>query len=153
MACYGVASERTRVWGQGMTEAGEAVRVMVVDDSPQARAAIGEAVEHVREFELVASAASGEEALALLPQLEPELVLLDVRMQGLDGLETSRLIRTNGYRPAIVLVSAFSQRELPDYVESSGVAAVLDKREVSPRRLSALWSSLQREHEPAVNRA
>lgn len=136
-----------------MSEAGERVRVLVVDDSPQARAAIGEAVAQVREFELVASAASGEEALALLPQVEPELVLLDFRMQGLDGLETSRLIRTKGHRPALVLVSALSRQDLPGHVESCGVAAVLDKRDVSPRRLSALWSSLQREHRPAAQTA
>jgi CheY-like chemotaxis protein len=136
-----------------MTAASDRVRVLVVDDSPQARAAIGEAVEQVREFELVASVASGEEALAVLPQAEPDLVLLDFRMKGLDGLETSRLIRTSGHRAALVLVSALARQELPDYFESCGVAAVLDKRDVSPRRLSALWSSLQRAHEPAADRA
>jgi DNA-binding NarL/FixJ family response regulator len=88
-----------------------------------------------------------------LPQVEPELVLLDFRMKGLDGLETSRLIRTSGHRAELVLVSALSRQELPDYVESCGVAAVLDKRDVSPQRLSILWSSLQREHEPADDRA
>jgi DNA-binding NarL/FixJ family response regulator len=136
-----------------MTAGGNRVRVLVVDDSPQALAAIGEAVQQVREFELVASVASGEEALAVLPHVEPELVLVDFRMKGLDGLETSRLIRTSGHRAVLVLVSAFSRQELPDYVRSCGVAAVLDKRDVSPRRLSALWSSLQHEHEPAADRA
>jgi DNA-binding NarL/FixJ family response regulator len=132
-----------------MTAGGNRVRVVVVDDSPQARAAIGEAVQQVREFELVASVASGEEALAVFPQVEPDLVLLDFRMKGLDGLETSRLIRTRRHRAELVLVSALSRQELPEYVESCGVAAVLDKRDVSPRRLSTLWSSLQHEREPA----
>jgi len=132
-----------------MTAGGNRVRVVVVDDSPQARAAIGEAVQQVREFELVASVASGEEALAVLPRAKPDLVLLDFRMKGLDGLETSRLIRTRRHRAELVLVSALSRQELPEYVESCGVAAVLDKRDVSPRRLSTLWSSLQHEREPA----
>jgi two-component system, chemotaxis family, protein-glutamate methylesterase/glutaminase len=136
-----------------MTAAGDRVRVLVVDDSPAARAAIGEVVEHVREFELVASAGSGKEALALLPQVEPDLVLLDFRMPDLDGLETSRLIRASGHRAALVLVSVLGRGELPGYVESCGVAAVLDKRDVSPRRLSALWRSLQREHQPAAHSA
>jgi DNA-binding NarL/FixJ family response regulator len=153
MTCPVEASERTGDLAERMTAGGNRVRVLVVDDSPQARAAIGDAVQLVREFELVASAASGEEALALMPLVEPELVLLDFRMTGLDGLETSRLIRTNGHRAELVLVSALGRQELPDYVESCGVAAVIDKREISPGRLNALWSSLRREHEPAADQA
>lgn len=123
--------------------ASDRVRVVVVDDSTAARAAIEEAVTHAEKFELVAALASGEEALAIVPRVDPDLVLLDFRMSGLDGLETSRLIRAEGSRAVIVLVSAFPRPELPDYVHSCGVAAVLHKSEVSPRRLSTLWGELQ----------
>ena len=121
----------------------ERVRVVVVDDSAEARAAIEAAVAHTNELELVASLASGEEALAVVPRVEPELVLLDFRMTGLDGLETCRLLRADGSRAVVVLVSALGRGELPDDVDSSGVSAVLHKSEVSPRRLSTLWGSLQ----------
>jgi DNA-binding NarL/FixJ family response regulator len=119
------------------------VRVVVVDDSAEARAAIEAAVAHTDEWELVASVASGEEALTVVPQVDPELVLLDFRMGGLDGLETSRLLRAGGARGVVVLVSALSRGELPDDVDSCGVTAVLHKSEVSPRRLSTLWRNLQ----------
>jgi DNA-binding NarL/FixJ family response regulator len=121
----------------------ERVRVVVVDDCAEARAAIGAAVAQANEFELVGSVASGEEALRIVPRVDPELVLVDFRMAGLDGLETSRLLRALGARAAVVLVSSLARRELPGRVDSSGVAAVLHKSEVSPRRLSALWRSLQ----------
>ena len=121
----------------------ERVRVVVVDDCAEARTAIGAVVDRADEFELVASVASGEEALAVVPRVDPELVLLDFRMSGLNGLETSRLLRAGGARAVIVLVSALGRHELPDYVDSCGVTAVIHKSEVSPRRLSALWRNLQ----------
>jgi DNA-binding NarL/FixJ family response regulator len=125
--------------------ANERVRVVVVDDSAEARAAIEAAVAHTDELELVASVASGEEALTIVPRVDPGLVLLDFRMGGLDGLETSRLLRAGGARGVVVLVSALDRGQLPDDVDSCGVSAVLHKSEVSPRRLSTLWGSLQSE--------
>jgi DNA-binding NarL/FixJ family response regulator len=119
------------------------IRVVVVDDSEQARVAIEEAVAQASEFELVASVASGEDALAVVPRVDPELVLLDVRMAGLDGLETSRRMRAGGSRAAVVLVSALGRRALPADVASCGADAILCKSDVSPNRLSILWRDLQ----------
>jgi DNA-binding NarL/FixJ family response regulator len=117
--------------------------VVVVDDCAEARAAIEAAVAQTCELELVASAASGEEALTVVPRVDPELVLLDFRMTGLDGLETSRLLRAGGSRAVVVLVSGLARDELPDYVDSCGVAAVLHKSQVSPSRLRTLLGNLQ----------
>ena len=103
------------------------IRVVVVDDSAAARSAIEDAVVHAGEFELVASLASGEEALAVVPRVDPELVLLDIRMPGLGGHETSRLLRSGGSRARIVLVSAFGPFELPVGVESCGANAILTR--------------------------
>jgi two-component system invasion response regulator UvrY len=137
-----------------MTAAGDRVRVLVVDDSAEARRAIGDAVALVSGFELAGSVASGDEALAVLPRIDPDLVLLDVRMTGLDGLETSRLIRESGHRAAVVLVSAFRRSELPDQADSCGAVAILHKAEVCPRRLSTLWQRLRADHdEPTADNA
>jgi DNA-binding NarL/FixJ family response regulator len=114
--------------------------VLVVDDSAEARAAIGKVVVHTPGFELAGSVASGEEALDAVSRLDPELVLLDVRMPGLSGPETSSLIRAGGGRRSVVfLVSALRRPELPDSVEECGAAAILHKCELSPRRLAGLW--------------
>ena len=126
-----------------MAAAGGPVRVVVVDDSAPARAAICEAVAEVEGFELVASLASGEEALEALPRLAPELVLLDIRMQGLDGVETCRRIVGAELDAVVVLVSALRDPEFPPGVETCGAAAVLDKAEVSPNRLGVLWQSVR----------
>lgn len=126
-----------------MAAAGSQVRVVVVDDSAPACAAIAETVAAVDEFELVATLASGEEALEALPYLAPALVLLDIRMRGIDGVETCRRIVEEGLDAVVVLVSALVGPELPAGVYSCGAAAVLDKAEVSPRRLELLWNSLR----------
>jgi DNA-binding NarL/FixJ family response regulator len=122
------------------------VGVLVVDDSAEARAAIGNVVAHTPGFELVGAVASGEETLEMLSRVDPELVLLDVRMPGLSGPQTSRLIRASGARTAVVLVSALSRPELPDSVEECGAAAILHKCELSPRRLVTLWHDLQSQY-------
>jgi DNA-binding NarL/FixJ family response regulator len=122
-----------------VTAAHDRIGVLVVDDSAEARAAIGKVVVHTPGFELVGSVASGEEALDAVSRLDPELVLLDVRLPGLSGPETSSLIRTGGARCVVVLVSALRRPELPDSVEECGAAAILHKCELSPRRLAALW--------------
>lgn len=119
------------------------VGVLVVDDCAEARAAIGTAVVETHGFELVGSVASGEEALEVLPRLDPELVLLDVRMPGLNGPQTCSSIRASGARSVVVLVSAQTRPQLPDSVGTCGAAALLYKGDVSPRRLEALWQSVQ----------
>ena len=121
-------------------------RVVVVDDSAPARAALEAVVSATSEFELVASAASGEEALAVVPGIDADLILLDIRMTGLDGLETARILRARGARACIVLVLALARLELPVGVETCGANAILPKSEVSPNRLSMLWRDLQQEH-------
>ncbi len=125
---------------------GKRARVVVVDDSAAARAALEAVVSETSEFELVGSVTSGEDALAVVPEVDPDLVLLDVRMTGLDGLETARILRARGARACIVLVSALARLELPVGVETCGANAILPKGKVSPNRLSMLWRDLQRGH-------
>lgn len=125
--------------------AADRVGVLVVDDSAEARAAIENVVVQTTGFELVGSVGSGEEALAVLPRLDPDLVLLDVRMPGLSGPQTSTSIRERGGRSVVVLVSAHPRPELPDSVEECGAAAILHKSELCPRVLGALWQDLVRQ--------
>jgi DNA-binding NarL/FixJ family response regulator len=127
-----------------MTAAEDRVGVLVVDDSAAARSAIESVVVQTPGFELVGSVASGEEALDVLSRLEPDLVLLDVRMPGLSGPETSRAIQASGASSVVALVSAHPRPELPDCVDECGAAAVLHKCELSPRRLGALWQEAHR---------
>jgi DNA-binding NarL/FixJ family response regulator len=116
------------------------VRVLVADDSAPARTALGRLVEATEGFVLVGSADSGEDALRLLRQVDPRFVLLDVRMPGLDGPETARLITMARPEVAVALVTA--ERLPPDHATTWGAVA-FSKGEASPRRLKEVWAEAQ----------
>jgi CheY-like chemotaxis protein len=80
--------------------------VLVVDDSETFRAVAASLLSAAEGLRRVGEASSGEEAIRLLPELKPDLVLLDVHMPGMGGLETARVIRRESPETVVVLVSA-----------------------------------------------
>ena len=108
-----------------------AVRVLAVDDSAAFRDVLTELVEAAPGFELVGEAASGEEAVELAADTRPDLVLMDVRLPGIDGVEAAARIRRLGRRPVILLLTA----ETPPQAGDAGGDAVVDKRDLRPALL------------------
>lgn len=115
------------------------VKVLAVDDQPVFRRVARRLVQSTEGFELIAEAASGEEALALAGELHPDMVLLDVRMPGLDGIETARRLPAVAPGAVIVLISLDRLADLPSSIATAGVAAHVRKQELSPGRLQGLW--------------
>jgi CheY-like chemotaxis protein len=112
--------------------------VLAVDDSETFLSVAASVVSDTTGLRLVGTAGSGEEAIRLLPSLQPDLVLLDVHMPGVDGLETARRIRDLSPQTVIVHVSADPQG-LEAAAESAGAVAILDKVDLSPATLDELW--------------
>lgn len=121
------------------------VGVLVVDDHAVFRSTAQEVIAATRRFELIGEACSGEHALALLEQLDPQLVLLDVRMGGIDGIETARRIAATRPEIVIVLVSAAAAQHLPADAGACGAAAAVRKQDLRPQLLQRLWS----QHRPS----
>lgn len=119
----------------------ERVTVMIVDDQPPFRAAARAVVSRVAGFDLVAEVASGEEAVVAAAELSPALVLMDINMGDLDGIEATRLIV--GAQPAVkvILVSTYALTDLPATARTSGAIAYVNKDELSPRVIRQLWAS------------
>ena len=114
---------------------------MVVDDQAYFRRVALEVVAATPGFEPLGEAASGEEALALAAELKPELILLDVRMPVMDGIETARRLRTEHPGAVIVLISIDYPSELPDDVGSCGAKALIRKQDFGSLALRRLWDA------------
>jgi DNA-binding NarL/FixJ family response regulator len=85
-------------------------RVMIVDDQSMMRAGLRMVLEAEDDFQVVAEAGSGDEAIALLPGARPDVVLMDVQMPGMDGLTATRKITESGGSSArIVILTTFDR--------------------------------------------
>jgi DNA-binding NarL/FixJ family response regulator len=116
------------------------VRVLTVDDQAVFRRAVGDLLAATPGFVEVGQAASGAEALELAEALRPDLVLLDVRMRGMDGLETARRLLGSDCGAVVVLISLNDVPEAASAV-ARGVAACVRKQHLSPRTLRELWAA------------
>ena len=128
---------RRRPGDQGST--GATIRVLVADDSPAFRRVAMRVIELSPGFEVAATAATSEEAGELTRKLRPDLVLMDVRMPAMGGIDAARLIGTDcGTR--IVLISGSRREDTP------GISATdlpyMAKATLAPAALQALWDEL-----------
>ena len=121
-----------------------AIRVVTVDDQALFRDAARAVVEFTPGFELVGESADGESALDLVRGVDPDMVLLDVRMEGMDGIETARRLREEDPTRLIVLVSNADPQALAPLARGCGAAALLRKHWITPRMLRGLWVAHRR---------
>lgn len=112
------------------------VRVLIVDDQEPFRRAMAAIVEATDGFEVVGTATSGEESLEAAPTLRPELVLMDVNLPGIDGIEATRRLVPDG-GPVVFLLSTYDEDQVD--VSGCGAAAYIPKAAFGPERLAVEW--------------
>ena len=86
-----------------------ALRVLIVDDETLARERLRSLLAEIGTFEIAGEATNGEEALQLAVDLSPDVVLLDVRMPGIDGIEAARQMNSLLEPPAVIFTTAFDE--------------------------------------------
>ncbi len=101
-----------------------ALRVLIADDEAPARERLRSLLAESGDAQVVGEAANGEEALRLVDECDPDIVLLDVRMPGLDGIETARRIAENPAPPAVIFTTAFDEYALKAF-DAQAVAYLL----------------------------
>jgi len=100
------------------------LRVLIVDDEPPARERLRSMLAEAGGFDVAGEAGNGVEALELVDRLAPDILLLDVRMPGIDGLEVARQLATQPEPPAVIFTTAFDEYALQAF-ESEAIAYLL----------------------------
>ena len=119
------------------------VSVMIVDDQEPFRVAARMVVEATPGFEVVGEAESGEDSVAMAAALRPRLVLMDVNLPGIDGLEATRRILAQGKSGvAVLLLSTYEEEEYAPRAAECGAAAYIPKSAFGPDRLGAEWGAI-----------
>ena len=113
--------------------------VLLADANEEFRAALSEEMEETEEFTIVGSTGGGLEALQLLEEKNPELVVMDVVLPGLDGLSVLRRAKERGREPKVILLSAFIADRVLSEAAELGVSYFLPK----PVRLDAVVERMQ----------
>jgi DNA-binding NarL/FixJ family response regulator len=118
----------------------ETVSVLIVDDQPPFRRAAAAVVKVTGGFDVVGEAGSGEEAVELVDALGPQLVLMDINMGGISGIEATRQITAGHTDVVVVLLSTYQADDLPADAATSGAVAYVNKEDFGPQVLKDVWA-------------
>ncbi len=127
-------------------QAGEVARshsVLVVDDQLPFRSAAKAVLRRMEGFELVGEAASGREAVELAGRLHPDLVLMDINMPEMNGIEAARQITAGHPDVIVILCSTYDASDLPGSAAASGASGYLNKEQLSADMLRRIWAGRQ----------
>ena len=117
------------------------VRVLIVDDQEPFRLAARMVVELTDGFEVIGEAESGEDSVRMAGELGPDLVLMDVNLPGIDGLEATRRILAAEHPPVVLLLSTYEEEEYAPRAAECGAAAYIPKAAFGPDRLGSAWTA------------
>lgn len=123
------------------------VRILIVDDDPQSRVLIRETLAREAGMEIVGEAGDGVRGVELAGSLSPDVVLMDLSMGGMNGLEAARLIRRGHPATAILLVTNYGYEELGERAREAGhsvpYTACVGKQDVPQRLGPAIRAAVQ----------
>ena len=114
-------------------------RVLLADDHTRLREALRDLLEETG-FEVVGESGDGADAVAMARQLEPDIVVIDLRMPVLNGLDATRLIKDGRSATQVVVLSAFESPELERQAREAGAFAYLDKGRWPAGSTGSCWA-------------
>ena len=118
------------------------IRVLIVDDQLPFRRAAETVVDCTDSFVVVGAVPTAEDGLAAVRDLLPDLVLMDVNLPGIDGMEASRRLRRDFPGVRVILLSSYDEAEFADLTGDCGAAAYVPKSAFGPDRLAEVWAEI-----------
>ena len=115
--------------------------VLVVDDQAPFRLAARAVLCRLDEFEFAGEASSGPEAIELVHALRPALVLMDIHMPEMNGIEATRRIVSVHPEVSVILCSTHDPKDLPAEAAASGAIAYVSKEHLAADTIRELWDS------------
>ena len=117
------------------------VRVLIVDDQEPFRLAARMVVELTDGFEVVGEAETGEDSVRMAAELQPDLVLMDVNLPGINGLDATRQILSSSDSVVVLLLSTYEEAEYAPRAAECGAASYIPKSAFGPDRLESAWNA------------
>jgi DNA-binding NarL/FixJ family response regulator len=114
------------------------VRVLIVDDQAPFRSVATALVRAVRGWQVAGEAATGEDAVRLAGEIGPDVVLMDINLPGMTGIEATRRVLAADPGVAVVLVSTYAADDLPAEARTCGAIGYVRKDDLTPRLLRGL---------------
>jgi DNA-binding NarL/FixJ family response regulator len=115
------------------------VSVLIVDDQLPFRAVARTVIGLTAGFEVSGEAETGEDAVAQADAQPPDLILMDINLPGINGIEATRRIRATHPDVAVILLSTYSEADLPDDARDVGAIAYVHKEDFGPALVRELW--------------
>jgi NarL family two-component system response regulator LiaR len=105
----------------------EKIRIMLAEDHALLRSSLQDSLEHFSDFEVVGEASDGEEALELVKSLQPDILICDIRMPGISGIEVARQVKELSPETKILVLSAYDDEDYVVELFKVGIAGYLMK--------------------------
>jgi DNA-binding NarL/FixJ family response regulator len=115
------------------------VTVVIVDDQLPFRAVARTVIGMTSGFEVMGEVESGEDALTLIESHQPDLVLMDINLPGISGIEATRRILESHPDVSVILLSTYSEADLPSDAREVGALAYVHKEDFGPSLVRELW--------------